>query len=330
MNPIRNLRPDEVELRISKINGQCFELLAYKNSRTDMDILDETQGAENWQREHKEINGTIYCGVSIWSEKRNQFITKWDAGSESFSDKEKGAASDSFKRACVNFGIGRELYSTPSIKIWDSSYTTKNKKDKYVIYEKFKVTEMKVEDGKIISFAIADEKGKQVFCHYEGKKKVTTTNPTASQTKETTPPANTTTSDKKYLSENYNEHKVFVDRLIKKYGASQIKYLKATVTNKVKLELEKHIKKIEEYKLKENEEIFNELYPNFENEQPSGTTHHFPGMKEKESILALVNMGEPYKSMFYKLLKYYKVDNITKLEPPQAQAALKKMKTVSC
>lgn len=136
MKPIRNLRADEVELRVSKIDGKGFELLVYKNSRTDQNILDELHGWDGWKREHKEINGNIYCGISVWSDKRNEWITKWDCGSESFTDKDKGAASDSFKRAAVNFGIGRELYSAPKIRVWETKYTKKEKKIIKMLYMK--------------------------------------------------------------------------------------------------------------------------------------------------------------------------------------------------
>ncbi|NOW12590.1 hypothetical protein B0H35_000004 [Clostridium acetobutylicum] len=45
------------------------------------------------------------------------WISKQDVGTESNTEKEKGQASDSFKRACFNFGIGRELYTSPFIWI---------------------------------------------------------------------------------------------------------------------------------------------------------------------------------------------------------------------
>lgn len=113
----RKLKADEIECRIGQVKEDGVSLLLYKDARVDMNILDETFGCLNWQREHKEVKGVNYCGVSIYNEKLGQWITKYDAGKESNTEAEKGEASDSFKRACVNFGIGRELYTSPKIFI---------------------------------------------------------------------------------------------------------------------------------------------------------------------------------------------------------------------
>lgn len=119
MNEIRPLTADDVEVRVGTVgqnkNGGYMTMLLYKNARVDMQILDEVYGSENWQRVHKEINGSIYCGVGIWDGTKGMWVWKWDCGSESNTEKEKGAASDSFKRACFNVGIGRELYNSPFI-----------------------------------------------------------------------------------------------------------------------------------------------------------------------------------------------------------------------
>ena len=55
--------------------------------------------------------------MGIFSPQANCWVWKWDCGTESNTEKEKGEASDSFKRACVNWGIGRELYTAPQIWI---------------------------------------------------------------------------------------------------------------------------------------------------------------------------------------------------------------------
>lgn len=118
MKPIRKLKADEIEVRVGQFTKDKtkMSLLLYKNARVDMAILDEVVGQMNWQREHKELKGVIYCGVSIRNEQTGEWVTKWDAGTESNTEAQKGEASDSFKRACVNWGIGRELYTSP--KIW--------------------------------------------------------------------------------------------------------------------------------------------------------------------------------------------------------------------
>lgn len=110
----RKLTKDEIEVRVAQVGESWISLLLYKNARTDMDILDECIGPDNWQREHKELKGTIYCGISIYDPIKAQWITKWDCGAESFSDKEKGESSDSFKRAGVNWSIRKRTLYKPS------------------------------------------------------------------------------------------------------------------------------------------------------------------------------------------------------------------------
>ena len=123
MESIRKLRADEVELRaaqcgLTRSNKPYATLLIYKDARVDQRILDETFGAMNWQRAHQVIDGRLYCTVSIWDAQKNQWVSKQDVGTESNTEKEKGQASDSFKRACFNWGIGRELYSAPKIVLY--------------------------------------------------------------------------------------------------------------------------------------------------------------------------------------------------------------------
>lgn len=107
---------DAIDFRIQSINkGGYAIILAYKDARIDMQRLDEVVGALNWKREHTRDNHN--CIVSIWNEETKQWISKEDTGTESNTEKEKGLASDSFKRACFNWGIGRELYDYPIIQV---------------------------------------------------------------------------------------------------------------------------------------------------------------------------------------------------------------------
>ena len=101
MKKFRNLRADEIDVRINQIASNYCTMLLYKDARADMNILDETVGAENWKREH--IRDNANCIVSIWDERKEDWVSKEDTGTESFSEAEKGLASDSFKRACVNW-----------------------------------------------------------------------------------------------------------------------------------------------------------------------------------------------------------------------------------
>ena len=130
MNKIRTLRADEIECRIGTFKeGKGLSLLLYKDARCDMAILDETFGAFNWQRHHSRDNAN--CIVSIWDDEKKQWIDKEDTGVESNTEATKGLASDSFKRACVNVGIGRELYTSPFI--WITADKFRDKYDKFSV-----------------------------------------------------------------------------------------------------------------------------------------------------------------------------------------------------
>lgn len=134
----RTLRPTEIDIRVGQVFKSEYRegatLLLYKNARVDMDILDDTVGAENWQRSQVEIKGNLYCNVSIFDKDKSEWTTKQDCGVESNTEAEKGEASDAFKRACVNWGIGRELYRAPKIFIkWDVEQVEKNGKKQLVL-----------------------------------------------------------------------------------------------------------------------------------------------------------------------------------------------------
>jgi len=105
---------EDIDFRIQSITKSGYAIiLAYKNARVDMNRLDMAVGSLYWKREH--LNGNANCIVSIWNNEIGQWVSKEDTGKESFTEKEKGLASDSFKRACFNWGIGRELYDFPFI-----------------------------------------------------------------------------------------------------------------------------------------------------------------------------------------------------------------------
>lgn len=154
---IRLLKANEIECRIGTAKeGKGISLLLYKDARVDMRILDEVFGFDGWEREHQLIDGKLFCTVRVWSEKRGCWISKQDVGTESNTEKEKGQVSDSFKRACFNLGIGRELYTSPFI--WIPASKEYNK------YEKFEVKEIGYnEDREINKLVIVDSKGKEAF-----------------------------------------------------------------------------------------------------------------------------------------------------------------------
>lgn len=133
-NMIRLLRADEIECRISIVKEKGLSLLLYKDARVDQRILDETFGPFGWQRSHQCIDGNLYCTVSVYDKTTGTWIAKQDVGTTGYTEKEKSQASDSFKRACFNWGIGRELYSAPFIWIPAGKATIKHDKGKDRLY----------------------------------------------------------------------------------------------------------------------------------------------------------------------------------------------------
>lgn len=121
-NVFRTLRADEIDVRVQQVKksnaGKVFaQLLLYKDARVDMMLLDEQYGTFGWQREHFFKDGKNYCKVSAYDNERKMWVVKEDVGIPSNTEAQKGEASDAFKRACVNFGIGRELYTAPRLVI---------------------------------------------------------------------------------------------------------------------------------------------------------------------------------------------------------------------
>lgn len=156
----RKLKADEIDCRVSTVSEKGLSLLLYKDARVDMRILDETVGAENWQRRHTLINGNLFCEVGIYIGDRNEWVWKQDVGTESNTEKEKGQASDSFKRACFNWGIGRELYSAPFIWIpANQCNITNGRNGKLTCNDRFDVTGIGYdEDGNINALTIKNTK----------------------------------------------------------------------------------------------------------------------------------------------------------------------------
>ena len=151
MKPFRALRADEIDCRIATVKQSGIILLLYKDARCDMNILDETVGPLNWQRSHSRENAN--CTVSIWDDERKQWVSKEDTGTESFTEKEKGLASDSFKRACFNWGIGRELYTAPFIfvKSGDCKVESKRSGSGYTCNDRFYVSNIGYDDNRVIN-----------------------------------------------------------------------------------------------------------------------------------------------------------------------------------
>lgn len=163
-NPMfRDLRADEIEVRVAQAKLNGVSLLLYKDARVDQVVLDETVGPMNWQRSHGRENAN--CTVSIWDEKKQSWVSKEDTGTESNTEKEKGLASDSFKRACFNWGIGRELYTAPFIWVPADKLTQlKGEGDRWKCFDTFTVAKIIIENKRIMAIGIRNDKsGKLCF-----------------------------------------------------------------------------------------------------------------------------------------------------------------------
>lgn len=185
----RTLKANEIDVRIAQIDKTWCTLLLYKDARVDQDILDETVGVMNWKKDYQLIDGQLFCTISIWDNEKQQWIGKQDVGVESFSQEEKGRASDAQKRSAFCFGIGRELYTAPSIIIFpkkEIKYKNNGKdvdeffeyKDgKYTTKTRFYVEYIDYEDRVIKDLIIRDNKGNIRFSELtkETEKKLTKT-----------------------------------------------------------------------------------------------------------------------------------------------------------
>lgn len=157
MKEIRLLSAQDIECRAQQVakDFSWCSLLLYKNARVDMQILDETFGRFGWKRSHELINGRLYCTVSIYDDEKGQWVSKQDVGVESNTEAEKGQASDAFKRACFNVGIGRELYTSPKIFISLTKDDVKNSR----LSTRFDVRAIEYTNNQISYLQIVDNKG---------------------------------------------------------------------------------------------------------------------------------------------------------------------------
>ena len=180
MCKFRDLRADEIECRVQSVKENGLVLLLYKDARVDMNILDETVGSSNWQREHYECKGNLFCrvGIKCTTGTYDEWVYKSDCGTESNTEAQKGEASDSFKRACFNWGIGRELYTSPFIwvKAEDCKLVDTKKTDKYgqpilACCDKFVVENIRIENKKITGIHIYNvTQKKRCYTWVEAKK----------------------------------------------------------------------------------------------------------------------------------------------------------------
>lgn len=159
----RKLNANEIDVRVATVNESGCSLLLYKDARVDQNILDETVGSEYWQRSHQLIGNNLYCTVEIFIKELDMWVGKQDVGTESYTEKEKGQASDSFKRACFNWGIGRELYTAPFIWINKGNVQISEQNGKPTTKDRFEVKAIGYDsNGNINKLEIVNMKMKKV------------------------------------------------------------------------------------------------------------------------------------------------------------------------
>lgn len=171
----RDLRADEIEVRVAQATEYGVSLLLYKDARVDMAILDETVGQDNWQNKFYEHKGILFCSLGINTNHKNpsaddRWIWKDDAGTESNTEAEKGNASDARKRAGFAWGIGRELYTSPVIKVRSGECGLKQYNGKWKCFDSFEVQKIIIENKRICALAIRNvTTGKTCFVWQDEK-----------------------------------------------------------------------------------------------------------------------------------------------------------------
>lgn len=145
----RYLTEDEIECRVAQVTDKGVQLLLYKTARTDAALLDEVY-PDAWQNDFKVIDGKMYGGIGI--KVNSEWLWRWDCGTESNMEAEKGEASDAFKRAGFKWGIGAELYTSPFVWVKADDCKIESRK----CYDRFKVTGIDYDENGRISFLAID------------------------------------------------------------------------------------------------------------------------------------------------------------------------------
>ena len=166
------LQANEISCRVQQISEKGLSLLLYVTSRDGQKRLDEKFGELGWQDRYEVIDGDLYCIISVWDSEKKMWISKEDVGTASYTAKEKGRASDAFKRACVKHGIGRELYTAPYIWIPSNYCNIKTDSNgKTSTRDKFFVNRISyTSDRKIDELEIVNQNMDVVFKQYPSQK----------------------------------------------------------------------------------------------------------------------------------------------------------------
>lgn len=129
---VRKLKANEIEVKPCTIakDKSWVQILLYKTSRCDMQILTELYGS-HWKSDYRMVGDGLFCTISVYDQELGEWISRSDCGEKDAGiSEDKSWATSAFKRAATQFGIGIELYNTPRIKIqtkdkwfWDGKLT---------------------------------------------------------------------------------------------------------------------------------------------------------------------------------------------------------------
>lgn len=169
---IRLLTAGEIDVRVGGIYKKGITLLLYKDARVDMNILDEIYGPYGWMRKHVKVDDAMFCELLVKDPETGTWISKMDVGAPSYSEPIKGAASDAFKRAATNLGIGRELYTSPLIWVDINKVTLKEEGTKTSVKDSFSVQSIEFDEKRrtITGLVIVNQDKKVVFQYMENCK----------------------------------------------------------------------------------------------------------------------------------------------------------------
>jgi len=244
MEKIRALRANEIEVRVGQVTEKGATLLLYKDSRCDKKILDETFGIDGWANCYSEIKGNLFCSIMIHDKETEMWIQKQDCGVESNTEKEKGEASDAFKRAGFNVGIGRELYTKIFIFVKVPTKIKESKPNGKKIYElenpfeKWHVSNIRtnMEIEKIEFLQIADSSNKVVFTYGTPHTPTSTIKPKTQEEVKLISDA-----QRKRLFAIANGNNDVVRRVLERYKYEKTESIKVTDYEKICTEIESEI-----------------------------------------------------------------------------------------
>lgn len=158
---VRKLTASEIEVKPCQVakDKSWVQILLYKTSRVDMQILTEMYG-QKWKSEYKMVGDSLFCTISVYDSELGEWISRTDCGEKDAGlSEDKSWATSAFKRAATQFGIGIELYSTPKIKFPTQSNWFYNEK----LSMAFEVSEIEWVGETLSKLTIVDRWGNIVW-----------------------------------------------------------------------------------------------------------------------------------------------------------------------